>query len=173
MNIRAIFSITWQFLLLLAIQILFLKNLALFGVAFCFLYLMGVLLLPVSIKPIPLMLIAFVMGLSVDIFYDTLGIHTAAIVALAFFRASWLKFVSPTGGYDEGDIPSLRNQSTSWFFSYAFPLIFVFSLVFFAIDFWGTGNWLNVLNKSFFSSILTLVLIIIVQLLFFPRRRVI
>ncbi|MHA7131294.1 rod shape-determining protein MreD [Algoriphagus namhaensis] len=173
MNFREIISAGIQFLLLLAVQILLLKNLALFGLAFCFIYLMGVLLLPISTRTIPLMLIAFLMGITVDIFYDTLGMHTAAITAMSFVRNSWLKVISPSGGYDEGEIPSLQAQSTGWFVTYAFPLFFFFSFIFFSIDFWGTGNWLNVLNKSFFSSIFTLVLAIIVQLLFFRRRRVI
>ncbi|MDN3204852.1 rod shape-determining protein MreD [Algoriphagus sediminis] len=173
MNFRSIFGTVGQFLLLLAIQILFLKNLALFGLAFCFIYLLALLLLPVSIRSIPLMIIAFMMGISVDVFYETIGMHAAAATFLAFLRNFWLKIISPSGGYDEGDIPSIRSQSTSWFVTYAFPLLFAFCLVLFSLDFWGTGNWLNVLNKSFFSSIFTLILAIIVQLLFFPRRRVI
>lgn len=173
MNFRTILSVLGQFVILLAIQILLLKNLALFGVAFCFIYLLGVLLLPISIRPVPLLLISFSVGLTVDIFYDTLGMHAAALTCLAFIRGFWLKAVSPSGGYDDNDRPDLKSQSTGWFVSYAFPMIFLFCLVFFTIDFWGTGKWLNVLNKSFFSSIFTLVLAIIVQLLFFKRRRVI
>ncbi|MFC3878927.1 rod shape-determining protein MreD [Algoriphagus namhaensis] len=173
MNFKSILSVTGQFLLLVTIQILFLKNLALFGVAYCFIYVLGILLLPISIRPIPLLIISFLVGLTVDVFYDTLGMHASAVTFLAFIRSFWLKAVSPSGGYDDNDRPDLKSQSFGWFLSYAFPLIFLFSLVFFTIDFWGSGNWLNVLNKSFFSSIFTLVLAIIVQLLFFKRRRVI
>ncbi len=173
MNFRSIFGLVGQFILLLSVQVLLLKNLALFGVAFCFIYLLAILLLPISIRTIPLMIIAFFMGLSVDIFYETIGMHAAAATLLAFLRNFWLKTVSPSGGYDEGSIPSIRSQSMSWFITYSFPLFFAFSMLLFSVDFWGTGNWLNVLNKSFFSSIFTLILAIIVQLLFFPRRRVI
>lgn len=173
MNFKAILYIVGQFLILLLVQILLLKNLALFGVAFCFIYLIAILLLPVSIRDIPLLIIAFIMGLTIDIFYDTLGMHALAATALAFGRSFWLKAVSPSGGYEDSDIPDLKSQGTGWFVSYSFPLIFLFCIVFFTVDFGGEGNWLNVLNKSFFSSIFTLVLAIIVQLLFFKRRRVI
>lgn len=173
MNSRNILSIVLLFLILGAIQILLLKNLALFGVAFCFIYLLAILILPISIRPVPLLLLSFSFGLIVDVFYDTLGLHTAAITVLAFLRPHWLKVIKPGGGYDDTENPTLKELSAGWFLSYAFPLIFVFCLVFFMADQWGTVNWLNILNKSFFSSIFTLVLAIIVQLLFFKRRRVI
>jgi len=58
-----------------------------------------------------------------------------------------------------------------WYITYAVPMIFFFSLIFFSIDQWGTGGFFGVLNKSFFSSTLTFLLAILVQLLFFKKRR--
>ena len=171
MNSRNIFSIVGQFVALGAVQIFLLKNLALFGVAFCFIYLLPILILPISIRPTSLLLISFIFGLVIDVFYDTLGLHSAAVAVFAFLRPFWLKAVRTSGGYDDTNSPSLQEMGVVWFISYALPLIFVFCLVFFIADQWGTVNWLNILNKSLFSSIFTLLLAIIVQLLFFKRRR--
>lgn len=154
-----------------AVQIFLLKNLALFGVAFCFIYLLPILILPISIRSTSLLLISFIFGLIIDVFYDTLGLHSAAVLVFAFLRPFWLKAIPPSGGYDDTNSPSLQEMGVVWFLSYALPLIFVFCLVFFIADQWGTVNWLNILNKSLFSSIFTLLLAIIVQLLFFKRRR--
>lgn len=171
MNIRNLFSSILLIIFLGVIQILFLKNLALFGVAFIFIYLLAILSLPISIKTSPLLLIAFGLGFMIDIFYETIGMHAAAATLLAFVRSLWLKAISPTGGYVDTEEPSLNEMGLVWFITYSFPLIFVYSLVFFTADQWGTSGFLGVLNKSFFSSILTCLLAILVQLLFFKRRR--
>lgn len=171
MNIRNLISYILLILFLGIVQIIFLKNLALFGVAFVFIYLLGILILPVSIKTSPLLFIAFILGLIVDVFYETIGMHAAAATLLAFFRAVWLQAISPTGGYLDTEEPSLNEMGVVWFITYSFPLIFLYSLVFFSADQWGTSGLLGVLNKSFFSSILTCLLAILVQVLFFKRRR--
>lgn len=171
MNFKNFITYTILLLFLGLIQIIFLKNLALFGVAFCFLYLLGILNLPITISHVPLILISFGLGLIVDIFYDTIGIHTASATLLSFLRPYWLKAISPTGGYDDSAKPNLPEMGVVWYMSYSLPLIFAFSLVFFTADQWGTEGLFGVLYKSFLSSIFTVVLAIIVQLLFFKRRR--
>ncbi|MEP0714308.1 MAG: rod shape-determining protein MreD [Algoriphagus sp.] len=118
-----------------------------------------------------LILISFGLGLLIDVFYDTLGMHASAATLLAFLRPYWLKAISPNGGYDEGTNPTLPQMGLGWYISYSLPLVFVFSLMFFIADQWGTGGLFGVLNKTLFSSIFTVILAIIVQLLFFKRRR--
>ncbi|WP_332910700.1 hypothetical protein [Algoriphagus boritolerans] len=86
MNIRNLFSFVLLIIFLGVIQILFLKNLALFGVAFVFIYLLGILLLPISVKTSPLLFLAFFLGLMIDVFYETIGMHAAAATCLAFFQ---------------------------------------------------------------------------------------
>jgi hypothetical protein len=171
MNFKNLITFFLRLVLLVLVQIFFLKNLALFGQAFAFLYLVGILLLPLNIRTIPLLLISFGLGFLIDVFYETIGLHTAAVTCLAFVRPLWLKVVSPTGGYDDAQHPTLHEMGIGWFFSYAFPLVFIFSMVLFGIDQWGFGSFFSVLNKSFFSSILTCLLAILVQLLFFKRKR--
>ncbi|MDF2158929.1 rod shape-determining protein MreD [Algoriphagus sp. CAU 1675] len=171
MNIRSLISFLAFAILIILAQILLLKNLALFGVAFGFLYVMVILDLPISIKPIPLLLIGFGLGLFIDVFYDTTGMHAASATLLGFIRPHWLKLVSPTGGYDDNNKPNLREMGLSWYITYALPLVLAYTLVFFLVDTWGTGNLLEAFNKGFFSTIFTVALAILVQLLFFKRRR--
>jgi hypothetical protein len=171
MNIRGLISYSFVILTLGLVQILFLKNLALFGHAFGFLYLLGLLILPSTIRTIPLMLVAFAAGFILDIFFETIGMHTAAATCFAFFKPIWLKISSPTGGYDEAEEPSLSQIGFGRFIAYAFPLLFLYGLVFFIADQWGTGGFFGVISKSFFSALFTLMLTLLVQVLFFRRRR--
>lgn len=171
MNIRNLISYSLVILVLSLVQILFLKNLALFGHAFGFLYLLGLLILPNTIRTIPLMLVAFSLGFILDVFFETIGMHAAAATLFAFLKPIWLKTASPTGGFDETEEPSLSQIGLGRYVSYAFPLLFIYALAFFIADQWGTGGFFGVMIRSFFSALFTLLLTILVQVLFFRRKR--
>jgi hypothetical protein len=171
MSSNRILTITFSGILYFLFQVLILKNLVLFGVGFCFLYLLFVLLLPVQIKTIPTLLISFFLGLGIDLFYDTLGIHTASLVAIGFIRYKWLQVLVPTGGYDDDLQPSLLNMGFGWFLSYSLPLIIVHHSLFFYIESLGTDLFMSSVQKIIASAIFVFIMSIIVQLLFYRRRR--
>jgi hypothetical protein len=171
MNANKIFLLVGGFIIYLFVQILVLKNLVLFGAAFCFLYILYLFLLPIETKTIPTLLIAFGMGLAVDLFYDTLGIHTASLLTIAFIRKPWIKILTPTGGYDEDLQPSLLNMGFGWFATYSLPLLIIFNSLFFFIESIGTDLFIPVVQKIIASVIFIFVMSIIVQLLFYRRRR--
>jgi hypothetical protein len=171
MNSNRIFLLVGGFLIYLIIQVLLLKNMVIFGMAFCFLYVLYILLLPLEMKAIPVMLIAFALGFGVDLFYDTLGVHTASLVALAFLRNPWLKVLTPTGGYDENQQPSMLNMGFGWFTYYSLPLILLHHILFFYIESIGTNLFFPVVQKIIASTVFVFVVSIIVQLMFYRRRR--
>lgn len=171
MNSNRIFLLAGGFFLYLIVQVLLLKNMVVFGTAFCFLYVLYILLLPLEMKTIPILLIAFVLGMGVDLFYDTLGMHTASLLALAFVRNTWLKLLTPTGGYDENLQPALLNMGFGWFTYYSLPLIVLHHFIFFYIDQIGTNLFLVGVQKIIASTIFVFVMSIIVQLMFYRRRR--
>ncbi|RPA66931.1 rod shape-determining protein MreD [Cyclobacteriaceae bacterium YHN15] len=171
MSSNRIFLLVGGFVFYLVVQVVLLKNMVLFGTSFCFLYVFFILLLPIEMKTIPIMLIAFAMGIGIDIFYDTIGIHTASLVALAFLRNTWLNTLTPTGGYDENLTPSLLNLGLGWYVSYSLPLILIHHGLFFFIESLGTNLFLPVVQKIIGSAIFAFLMSIIVQLLFYRRRR--
>lgn len=152
-------------------QVLILKNLVLFGVAFCFLYLMFIILLPMEVKTIPSLLISFVLGLGVDMFYDTMGIHTSALLVVGFVRSRWLRMLVSSGTFDEDMQPTVVNMGLQWFLSYSLPLVLIHHLVFFYVESLGTGLFFDSLQKIIASVIFVTIMSIIVQLLFYRRRR--
>lgn len=171
MNSKILISSISGFFAYLLVQAFLLKNLVIFDTAFCFLYVLYILLLPLEIRTIPLMIIAFVMGLSIDIFYDSLGMHTASLVAMAFVRNTWIGMIVPTGGYDENVQLSVLNMGLGWFFTYSLPLIFLHHLIFFYIDVLGTGLYLIMVNRIWSSLVFVMILGLMVQVLFYKRRR--
>lgn len=158
-------------LALVLAQVVLFKGLVLFDQAFCFAYILIFLLLPMDTNPLLQLVLGFVIGLSVDAFYHTLGVHAAACVLLSYVRFYWSQFMTPNGGYDAGPRINVRTQGLEWFLTYAYPLILVHSLLLFFIEAGGFGLFWLTLSKAFYSSIFTLVVVIIIQYLFYKKMK--
>src|SRR5690554_974581 len=171
MNSKIIIPSITSFFVYFIVQVFVLKNLVIFDMAFCFLYVFYILLLPLEVRSIPLMLIAFALGIGIDAFYDTLGFHTASLVALAFVRNAWIKAIIPTGGYDDNVQPSVLNMGIGWYVTYTLPLILLHHFIFFYIDSLGTGLYLPFVNRTVSSAAFVWILGLMIQMLFYKRRR--
>ena len=169
MNSKTYISVIVSFFLYVLFQVLLLKNFILFDTAFCFLYVAFILLLPLEMGPLALMLVAFVVGFSVDLFYDSLGINAAASVFIGFLRPYWLNIVTPRGGYEEIVIPNLKTMDFGWFFTYALPLIFIHHLFLFFLEAGGFELFFFTLSKVLFSTLLTFFIIVLTQYLFYKK----
>jgi hypothetical protein len=167
-NILAIIS----FFIYLLYQVLILKNIVLFHTGFCFLYVAYLLLLPVESKPIFLMGLGFLIGFLVDMFYDSLGLHSLACVFIMYIRTYWLNVLTPQGGYDSSATPSLAANGTQWFVVYALPMIFIHHAILFYTEAGGFGLFWFTLLKVLVSTLFTLIAILIVQFLFPYRKRI-
>jgi hypothetical protein len=135
--------------------VLFLKDISLFGYAHNFFYLAALLILPLEMTAIPTMLICFVMGIFVDSFYDTGGIHTAGTVLLGFIRPYLLNALKPIGGYEQTADATAENMGFRWFFSYAGILIFAHHFIVFGLDSFSFQLFLSGFLKLIASFIFT------------------
>ena len=160
------------FVIYLFLQVLIFKNSVLFGSAFCFIYIGYLLLLPVETSPLWLMFVGFGMGLFIDMFYDSIGIHACASVGTMYLRNFWLARVTPQGGYDNGAVPSLAADGLQWFLIYATPMVFVHHALLFFVEAGGFQYFGFTLLKIIFSTLYTLIVILIVQYLFPGERRI-
>lgn len=170
MSRTGILSVIYFFLYLFA-QVLLLKKLVLFDTSFCFLYVAFILLLPIEINNLALMLIAFLLGFSIDIFYDSLGLHALALVFLAYLRNYWLGTITPQGGYESGSGPTLAVNGFQWFLVYSIPLVFIHHLVLFFVEAGGFGSFWFTMLKVLGSLLFTTSIMVILQYLSIPGRR--
>jgi hypothetical protein len=161
-----------SFFLYLIFQIVILKNVVLFHTAFCFVYVAFLLLLPVETGKLLLLAIGFVMGIIVDTFYDSLGLHAFACVFIMYLRGFWLGRLTPQGGYDAGAVPGIAMNGAQWFLVYSVPLIFVHHLLLFFIEVGGVHYAGFTLAKVAASTVFTAMVIVLVQFLFPTGRRV-
>ena len=159
------------FFVYLIVQVLLLKNLVIYEVAFCYLYIAFILLVPVETNTLVLMGAGFLLGFFVDIFYDSLGLHASATVMVAYFRNYWLATITPQGGYDAGGSPSVSANGLQWFVVYSMPLVFVHQLFLFFTEAWGFSIFWYTMQKVMASLLFTMTVIILLQFLFSEKRR--
>jgi hypothetical protein len=164
-----IFQVIYFFIYLLA-QVLLFKRLVLFNTSFCFLYVGFILLLPNETNQLVLMLVAFLLGFCVDIFYDSLGLHAMALVTVAYLRNYWLNTITPQGGYDANMSPSLALNGLQWFLVYSLPLVFVHHAVLFFVEAGGFGLFWFTMLKIIASLLFTTSILLMLQYLSSPRR---
>jgi hypothetical protein len=162
-----------NFLIYVSLQVLIVKNMVLFDIAFSYIYIAFLLLLPFDTSKLSLLFLGFTTGFVVDIFYDSLGINAAASVLMMYIRPYWLYLVASRESEENIYNPGLRNIGFEAFITYIFPLIFIHHFTLFFLDAGGFHMFFYVSGKVIFSTLLTGSLIIVLQFLFYPKRRTI
>jgi rod shape-determining protein MreD len=154
-----------RFIILILIQVTILDNINFGGYINPYLYVYFILLLPFEAPGWLLLISAFLMGISIDAFENTMGINAAATVMMAFFRPVVLRSITGKD-FDKGTNPSIRDFGFKWFFTYSLILIFIHHLTLFYLEVFRFAHFFATLQRVLLSTILTLFLVIVVQYIF-------
>jgi len=139
------------------------RNFSLFGFAFCYLYTAGILLMPIEAPAGLVMLIAFCLGLGVDAFGDTAGLHASASVLMAYSRHLILPWIAPPGGYEPHMEVSISTMGLRWYLLVALPTLFLHHFALFCISYARIDEVPMALLKSVLSVPLSLLVILLIQ----------
>lgn len=165
--IRSVILYPLSFILLVLVQVLVLNNVQLSGTVNPFLYILFVLWLPINMHRSLVMGIAFLLGLSVDVFSDTLGMHASAMVFLSFIRPFVLGFLAPRDGYEGNQIPAIGNFGFSWFLVYVSICTFLHHFFLFFVEVFRFSDFFDTLWRIIASSFFSIILILLAQLFFY------
>jgi hypothetical protein len=160
-----------RFAMYAGVHVLLISRLVLFDLGWCFFYLGFLLFLPISTSIVVQLLLSFAMGLTIDIFYDTGGLHAAAAVLLGFVRPWVLRLLTPRDGYDSSDTVNVHQMGWQWFGVYMSLLVLLHHAAFFLLELGSFRHIGLTLGKMLVSALFTSLALLIVQLLFFPVRR--
>ena len=159
-----------RFILLMLLQLLVLNNVYLGGYVMPMLYLLFILMLPTSMKRIPLLLTAFGTGLLVDIMSGALGFHALACTVVAMMRISFADRILTRDENVVINNPGVFSVTPQYFISYVLLLVGVFYLVFFSTELFGFRGLGGVLLATVCSTLVTTLLIVLYQVVFFKRE---
>jgi rod shape-determining protein MreD len=164
--IRTWINYTIMFISLVLIQVLLLNYIQFSGFINPYIYVLFVLLLPVSTPRYAVVLLGFFMGLVIDIFSNTLGMHAAATTFMAFARPVVMNVISARE-MDKSDYPGLQQYGFLWFLYYAGILVFMHHVIFFYIEAFTFTNFIHTFIRCFLSSLFSIFMIVLSQFLVF------
>ena len=159
-----------RFLVFLLIQVSILKHLDLGRFINPFLYVLFILMLPIRSNKALVMVLAFVCGLTVDMFYNTMGVNAAACVFMAYCRPRILKTYAPKGEYDTSAKPTIQSLGLPWLLSYAGTMVFLHHFVLFFLEAFSFSSFFRTLGIVIVSSITTVGLIVLTQYIMQRRK---
>jgi len=134
-------------------------------------YPLFIIMLPFDTRPIMLMFLAFLAGLGVDFFMNTFGLHASAAVLTAYIRPELYRLFSPRDGYDTFMQPTINEIGFKWFIQVSTIMVLFHHLWFFILEYFKWSAWDEILKNTVFSAILTLIIFIVLQILFFKKPK--
>lgn len=159
-----------RFILLLLLQVFVLNKVLIHEFVNPYIYILFILLLPFNLPRAALLFCALLMGLSLDAFMDTMGMHAAACVLIAYIRPFMINILSPQGGFEATQkAPSVTTMGWAPFALYAAVLVLIHHIAYFSLEVFGFSNWVYLLLKILLSSAVSFGLIMLYEMLFYPR----
>ncbi len=160
--------IVW-FLILVFLQVTIFRNINFswenFNYIHLFVYPIFILMLPLRTSTSTILLCAFLMGLMVDIFYDSPGVHTSALLFMGFMRPIVLNLMEPREGYSVNAMPTIKEQGLTWYLIYSSILYFLFLFFYFSVETFTFAYFFSIWLKTIFSLVFSYIFIIIHQVL--------
>ncbi len=158
-----------RFVLLILLQVLLLNRISLFGLATPVLYGYFLLKLPMGRNPFFVIISAFLMGLMIDIFLNTPGMNAAAITIVAALRKPVMDLFFEKEEYDEF-IPGIYTATGPFVRFTIFMVLLHLTLLFF-IESFTLFNLTSTLLRIITSSVITILLIVTLDSLFYKRKQ--
>lgn len=163
---RQLIKYAIMFVVLVLIQVLYLNQVQFGGFINPYIYILFILLLPSSSPKYVVLLSAFFIGLTIDVFSNTLGIHTFATVFVAYLRPVVTGMIT-NREEDRADYPGLAQNGFRWFLNYTAIMVVVHHLFLFHLEVFTFFNYLDTLYRVLLSSVFSIFVIVLSQFLIF------
>ena len=137
-----------------------------------YLYFLFVLWLPFGISRLSITIIGFLTGLLLDMFTNTPGLHAAACTMIAYIRPSILNLLLAQEASEEvNKEPSIGTMGWGPYLFYVFTLTFIHHFYLVLIEWLQFGNFTYFIGKVFFTSLMSMLLIFLTELIMNRRKQ--
>lgn len=133
-------------------------------------YSLIILKLPFKIQNWALLIWAFVLGLTIDIFQNSHGINAAASVFMAFSRPFVINLLTLQRDFGDEDTPSIRDRGSQWYIFYSLILLLVHHFIVFMLEEWSVSGLGIIFMRSLLSAGLAFGLLLMTEYLFFVNK---
>jgi rod shape-determining protein MreD len=159
----------FRFILLLALQIIIFNNMNFLGFIMPLPYILFIILYPVNSNKPTLIISSFLLGLIMDLFSNSGGIHTTACLILAYYRPYLFKFAF--GVSYEYQTIKLNESLTPERFSFILLAVVIHHFTLFILEAFQVTFILDILIRTLLSTIFTIISCIIIIYLIKPNKR--
>ena len=153
-----------RFLIVMCLQILLINNLQLWGLCSPCFYLLFLFALPPTLPRWAELIIGALTGLIIDIFTNTLGVNMAACILVSYLRPIFIKTMIQDNDRLT-DTLNLKTVTPSVYIRLITILIAIHHFVLFNLEAFSLSNWWLTLIHIVLSSIATLLLILLADIL--------
>jgi rod shape-determining protein MreD len=150
-------------IILVLLQVLLFNNIQFSGYVNPYVYIMFILMLPVDIPAWLLLLLSFAIGILIDLFSGTPGMHSSVTVLAGFARPYILRIIAPRDGYETEEEPSMQRHGFSWFLTYTVLVVLVHHTALFYIEVFRFTDFFRTLLRVLLSSLFTVIFILLIE----------
>ncbi|OCB75193.1 rod shape-determining protein MreD [Flavobacterium crassostreae] len=158
-----------RFILLLTVQVVVFNNMTFLGFILPMPYILFIILYPVNGNKSGLLFASFILGLIMDLFCNSGGIHATACLTLAYLRPSIFKF--SFGVSYEYQTIKLNDSLTPERFSFILLAVVIHHFTLFILEAFQISFFLDILVRALLSAIFTIISCIIIIYLIKPNKR--
>lgn len=162
-----------RFVLLILMQFYVFDKVHLHYMVTPYIYFLFILWMPFQLNRTVQMLLAFLLGFVLDSFRHSPGFHSAACVLIAYLRPFLINILIPQEGADTNyDEPSVKSMGGFMpYMLYAGVLTLIHHGWLFLLEAWQFGDFWYFIIKTLLSTIVSLLLIIITEMLFSRKQK--
>ena len=158
-----------RFILLVGLQVSVLNHINFLGYINPYVYILFIMLFPIKNNRTLFIFLSFLLGLTIDIFSDSGGIHAAACVSIAYVRPVILKF--SFGTVYEYQTIKFDTAEFSSKFIYIIIMTVIHHFILFSLEIFNISKVILTLQKTLFSSIFTIILCIMITIIFSRKTK--
>ena len=148
-----------RYIVIMLLQVLLFNQLQLWGACHPYVYILCLLMMPISLPHSVDMLIGAGVGIIMDIFCNSLGVHTASCILIMFIRPYLIGAIVNDKDRLNEQI-SLRAIGMEAMIKYVVILVIIHHLTVFSLAAWSWHHIGFILLETIVSSIVTIVMII-------------
>ena len=150
-------------ILLVLFQVLLFNNIQFSGYVNPYVYVLFILLLPIEIPSWLLLLLSFALGLIMDFFSGSQGMHSSATVFAGFVRPYILRVISPRDGYESVSDPSMAIYGFRWFLTYTLLIVVVHHTTLFYLEVFRFADFFRTMLRVLLSSLFSITFILLIE----------
>jgi len=160
-----------RFVVLVLFQVLVINHIRLGGYVHPYIYMIFIMLLPFNMPKWQILGLGFFLGLTIDMFTGTPGLHAGATTLMAFCRPSIISLISGNQKFDNIQEPNLGQLDGMWFFRYVLCLVFIHHFALFFLESFSFRLIGQVLLRILLSVPVSVFLIMMILFIFKTERK--